>query len=278
MATAGRSCPACGAIAATRFCPACGQRLVAETDGSARGLAPLPFATSLPARLLASLRALAAPPGRLTAEWLRGRQTPYLAPLTLFLWVNVAFFVVQSASGLSVLAWPLRAHLAQSHFGELDRMMLARFRPGTTAGYPSVFDPLESVHAKSMVILMVPAFALLLQLLLRDRRIRFRDCNSFALNLYAYALIWLCALFPVAAIVIRILFLIGAHVVPADADLAISALEAIGIGWYLAIALETVWNLPRWRSLASTLLLVLAMGLLLQPYHFAVFVATMFAT
>ena len=42
-------------------------------------------------------------------------------------------------------------------------MMLARFRPDTTAGYPSVFDPLESVHAKSMVILMVPAFALLLQ-------------------------------------------------------------------------------------------------------------------
>jgi len=55
-------------------------------------------------RIRASLRALASPPGQLTADWIRGRRVGYLAPLSLFLWVNVAFFLVQSASGLGILA------------------------------------------------------------------------------------------------------------------------------------------------------------------------------
>ena len=35
---------------------------------------------------------MVSPPGRLTADWIRGRRVGYLAPLSLFLWINVAFF------------------------------------------------------------------------------------------------------------------------------------------------------------------------------------------
>ncbi len=240
----------------------------------------MPIATSWPGRFHASLRALASPPGRLTSDWLRGRRVPYVSPLTLFLWVNVAFFIVQSASGLGVLSWPLRVHLEQGDVGPLAAKLLAMHFPGNSlpASYAAIFDPLEAVHAKSLVILMTPAFAGVLRLLLADRKIGFAACNVFALHLYAFTLIWLCALFPTAAVGLRLFAWAGGHATLDAVDGVISALEAIGIGWYLAAALSKVWGLPRLRCIGSAALLVIAMGLLLRPYHFAVFAATVFAT
>jgi len=58
----------------------------------------------------------------------------------------------------------------------------------------------------------------------------------------------------------------------------ISALEALGIGWYLAMALPTVFGLQRGRRIASAALLVAATGLLLRPCHFAVFCVTLLTT
>ena len=226
------------------------------------------------------MRALASPPGRLTSDWFRGRRVRYLPPLTLFLWVNVAFFLVQSASGLSVLSWPLRVHLDQANdFGPLAaKLLAAHFSGSLPAAYASVFNPLEAIHAKSLVILMVPAFAVVVRFLLADRKIRFADCNVFALHLYAFTLIWLCALFPTAAVGLRLFAWAGGHATPEGTDVVISALEAIGIGWYLAVALSKVWGLSPLRCLGSAALLVAAMGLLLRPYHFIVFAATVFAT
>ncbi len=69
----------------------------------------------------------------------------------------MVFFVVQWASGLGVLSWPLRVHLRQDLFGPLSAHLLAIYRPemgSTESASGQVFDALESVHAKSLVILM----------------------------------------------------------------------------------------------------------------------------
>jgi hypothetical protein len=232
-------------------------------------------------RLHASLCALASPPGRLTADWTHGRRIPYLPPLTLFLWTNVVFFVVQWASGLGVLSWPLRVHLRQDLFGPLSAHLLAIYRPqmgNAESAYGQVFDALESVHAKSLVILMVPAFALALRVVIADRRIRFSECITSALHLYTFALIWLCALFPAVAIGLRLFVWAGGHVMPERFDEVVTLFEGGVIGWYVAVALATVWNLSRWRCLGSALLLITVMVLLLRPYHFVVFAATLIST
>lgn len=232
-------------------------------------------------RLHASLRALASPPGRLTVDWAHGRRVRYLPPLTLFLWTNVAFFVAQWASGLGVLSWPLQVHLRQDLFGPLSAHLLAFYRPevgNPESGYGQVFDALESVHAKSLVIIMVPAFALALRVLVADRRIRFSECMTFALHLYTFALIWLCALFPAMGIGLRLFVWAGGHFTAEGVDGVVSSFEAGVIGWYVAVALATVWHLPRWRCLGSAFLLITVMVLLLRPYHFVVFAATLLST
>jgi hypothetical protein len=268
------TCPSCASTVTTRYCGNCGERRIA--DG-----APDPKRAFV-GRLLASLRALASPPGRLTADWMRGRRVGYVAPLSLFLWVNIAFFLVQSASGLGILAWPLRAHLADESIAWFTTRLFAQHRPdlaAPSAAYADIFNVLESVHAKSLVIVMVPTFAAVLAVLLLDRREPFRHSLTFALHFFAFTLLWLCALFPMVAIALRLLVASGmALPAPHSMDLAVSGLEAAALAWYLYVALGTVFGLSRPRRLLSMLALVGALFVILQAYHAVVFAATLYST
>jgi len=108
----------------------------------------------------------------------------------LFLWINVAFFVVQSLSGLGILTWPLRVHLSDDSFAWLTTRMLAQHRPDVAVAsnhaYADMFDALEGVHAKSLVIVMVPAFAISLAALLFDRRAPFTHSLIFSTHFFAF--------------------------------------------------------------------------------------------
>lgn len=79
------TCLSCGAPLVGAYCAACGQRtvdLAAPTWHVLREA--LADATDLDGRVLRTLRT-ATVPGRLTAEFLRGRRAPYLGPVKLFL-------------------------------------------------------------------------------------------------------------------------------------------------------------------------------------------------
>lgn len=252
--------------------------LASIADGKTDAVPRHPFV----GRIRASLRALASPPGRLTADWIRGRRVGYLAPLSLFLWVNVAFFLVQSASGLGILAWPLRVHLSDDSIAWLTTRLLAQHRPGIAASsdaYAEVFNALEAVHAKSLVIVLVPAFALVLRALLLNRREPFRNSLTFAAHFFAFALIWLCALFPTLAIALRF---ITPSRAPASwvlsMDLVASGLEAAVLGWYLYVALDTVFGLSKPRRLLMVIALVAALYVILKAYHVVVFAVTLYST
>lgn len=83
-------CLNCGAPLAGAYCTACGQRaidLAAPTWHIVREV--LTDATDLDGRVLRTVRALVSP-GRLTAEFLRGRRAPYIGPLKLFLLAGTA--------------------------------------------------------------------------------------------------------------------------------------------------------------------------------------------
>jgi hypothetical protein len=121
-------------------------------------------------------------------------------------------------------------------------------------------------------------FALALRVVSTDHKIRFSECMTFALHLYTFALIWLCALFPAAAIGVRLFVWAGGHITAKGFDEVVTLFEAGVIGWYVVVALATVWNLPRWRCLGSALLLITVMVLLLRPYHFVVFAVTLLST
>jgi hypothetical protein len=270
------TCPSCGATVTTGYCGNCGERRLTEAGSVAEPT------RSFAGRLLASLRTLASPPGRLTADWLRGRRVAYVAPLSLFLWTNVAFFLVQSATGVGILTWPLSAHLSDDLIGWFTNWLLAQHRPdlaASGAGYTNLFNALESVHAKSLVIVMVPAFAAVLGVLLLDRPAPFKQSLPFALHFFAFVLLWLCALFPMIPLVLRLLIASGIALPSHHAlDVAVTTLEVAVLAWYLYVALDIVFGLSRPRRLLSVLVLVAALYVILEAYHAVVFAATLYST
>jgi len=275
-------CPSCGSGATSPYCGACGeQRSVAAAPIAGDNAATGPR-RSFVARMRASLSALASPPGRLTAAWLQGARVGFIAPLSLFLWTNVAFFVVQSASGLGILSWPLRSHLSDDSIAWLTTRLFAQRWPHVAASndaYEQVFNALEAVHAKSLVIVMVPAFALALGALLLDRREPFRNSLTFATHFFAFALIWLCALFPTLAIVLHFVTPSGASAPWRHSmDLVVSGLEAAVLGGYLYVALDTVFGLSRPRRVVTAIALVATLYVILKAYHVVVFAATLYST
>jgi uncharacterized protein DUF3667 len=275
------TCPSCGARATARYCGNCGERGLVAAGAKPETPGHNEPARSFFARLLATLRALASPPGRLTVDWISGRRVGYLSPLSLLLWMNVVFFVVQSLTGLGILTWPLKIHLADDAFAWLDTRLLAMHHPEMrvpTAAFADKFDALEAVHAKSLVIVMVPALAAVLGVLTLDRRERFRGALIFATHFFAFALLWLCALFPLLAIVLRLIVTSG---IPAPAhhslDLMVTAVEAAVLGWYIYVALDTAFGLSRLRRAATTLALIAALFYILRVYHAVVFAVTLYS-
>jgi len=275
------TCPSCGSTAASLYCGTCGERRLpgaAPIEGGEA--APEPRASFI-GRLRASLGALASPPGQLTEDWIGGRRVRYLAPLSLFLWINVAFFVVQWASGLGVLTWPLQIHLSDDSIAWLTTRLFALHRPDMTVptdAYANVFNALESVHAKSLVIVMVPAFAAALGALLLERRHAFRDSLTFAIHFFAFSLIWLSALFPMVVIVASLLAALRIALPPHHSlDLVVTGLEAAVLAWYLYVALGTVFRVSVPRRLLTVPVLIAALYVILKAYHVVVFAATLYS-
>lgn len=261
-------CPSCGCASPGRYCANCGE----AEPGRA-----LPGARGFVARLRRSLDALASPPGRLTRDWIDGRRVGYVAPVPLFLYTNVAFFLVQWASGVSVLSWPLHIHLANDILGVVKP--LAAWYPGAhVLADPrtvAVFDALEVVHAKALVIVMLPLFALpLLAVPLAGRR-EFSGAFAFAAHFYTFALIALCALFPLVSLALRGLAAAGLRATPDAIDVVVTTLQGLMLGGYLYRALATLTPLSALRRIVYSLALLYALWLVLLGYHVVVFAATL---
>ena len=77
-------CPSCGAEHPRRFCAVCGEKRIEPADLSLRGFLreTAEELTDLDGRIPRTLMYFFTRPGLLTAEWIKGRRTLYVRPLT----------------------------------------------------------------------------------------------------------------------------------------------------------------------------------------------------
>lgn len=200
-------CGSCGQPHAGRYGPACGERRLRPGDLTLRHfLAESAEAlTNLDGRLLGSLRALLTRPGELTAAYVGGRAGRYLRPLQLFLLCNVVFFFAQGIWPTDVLTTTLDSHLHFQPYSEwVHRLLLGGDHAATAAreaspefqAYRTRFDTVAAQHARTLVIAMVPLFALaVLATFLRSRR-SFVEHVVFATHFVAFLLLLLTVVIP----------------------------------------------------------------------------------
>src|SRR5215212_4859939 len=196
-AAAGRAaCPECGEPIPERFCTRCGEKRVEARDYTLRHFLAeaLNVVANLESPVPRSFGALLFRPGLLTSAYLAGRRKRYLKPLQLFVLCNVIFFFAQPLAGFNTLTTPLRIHLNNLPYSARVRDMVREEveRKGVTLEeYGKQFDATIQNQAKTLVILMVPMFALVLLALYRRQRRYFVEHLVFATHFYAFFLLLL---------------------------------------------------------------------------------------
>lgn len=192
------SCVHCGAPLHTAFCARCGERRAADRDFSMRAFIGelVVTITGADGTLHRTVRTLFRRPGELTAAFMRGEWIRYTRPLQLFLLANVFYFLLASSSGSRVFDTPLSVHLGNTfHRGVAGRMVEARLaeRGLPLETYARTFDRVATLQAKTLIIAMVPLWAVGLALVQARKRRFALEHLVFALHYFSALLVLMVA-------------------------------------------------------------------------------------
>lgn len=275
-------CPSCAATADGKFCSQCGEQRPGHHDLSLRHLLTHSFETlfHFDAKIFGSLRTLLGRPGQLSCDFVSGRRKPYLHPFQLFFVVNLLFFVLQPLIGWNTLTTNLDVHLHRMFYSAMARRLVsARIDDGhiAPAEFEQEFDHRAHLHAKSLVILMVPIFALLLAVLNWRKRRFFVEHLVFALHFYSFWLIWLVFSLGTISLVVRGLVHAGMHINDIALDQTVTLLGGIVIATYLAVALHRFYRNGWVISAIEGVALTIATLYILQAYRFVLFFTTLYS-
>lgn len=270
-------CPNCGSALARRYCPERGQQAPGPDDYSIRAhIAELTDGiASRNGRALQTLATLAARPGVLTADHLAGRRARYLKPLQLFLLVNVLLFV--AAPQVPLFSYSLEKYVryappSPTLASSLVRRAVAE-RGMTREAYTQAFDARVDAQRKTLIILFVPALALLLRLLFARRRrpgVPWRYGEHLVFVLHALSFVWL----TLAAVGVtgRFAGVLGSAARYVAVPVVLALL--LGIPVYLLLALRRAYDLSLPVAIGVAAAVMAAFTLLLVAYRGFLFFAT----
>lgn len=214
------NCPNCEAPLADprpRFCPACGQETNVRPPRLGEFLQQFGGAyLSTEGALWRTLRLLLSRPGELTAQYLAGRRKHYVLPLRLYLTISVVVLLLIRALGVAQLDAPggtppvvfdggkqpsvqldgfgARAGLKEGHFycEGLPAWICARLQrrldhdPKALASQGRELGERFIANLGAAMFLLLPAFALALRGVYRNRRLHYTEHLVFALHVHAF--------------------------------------------------------------------------------------------
>lgn len=269
------TCATCAAALAGPFCHACGERVVdpGEYRFSSFLLRTASGAFDLDSRGWHTLRQLATRPGRATADYMQGRRRRYLSPLQAFLLANLIFFAaLGTLGGVSAFTTLLRHHQTQPFYGATAARLVAEAAPpGSPAAseYEKRFNEQSPRYANSMVIVLVPLFAVGLALQFLGGGRPFAQHFVFSLHFLTVLLLVLV----VAPLLIRgqiALF-------PATSGYWLRSetpvtLVLIAIFWpYLALSLRTAYDTGTGEAVLRGLIAMLSLAPVVTVYRALLF-------
>lgn len=231
-------------------------------------------------RVLRTLKALMVHPGKATAEFMRGARRLYLAPLQIFLVMNVAFFVWATAVGDRFFDTPLTVHVHGTPYSAIAmRMVRAKLATDSEpeAAYARRFNAMGTAQAKSLVITMVPAFALFIAVATFRRKGRAPVVQHLVFSLHTFCFLFALIVFesylidpPVAFVLRKVGWPEGMY--GYDAEQSYVALTVFGV--YVALALRRAYGLGRTRSIIGAGVAAVGLFAVLMAYRGLLFWVT----
>ena len=275
-------CGNCGALLTGPYCARCGEKKLTPKDYSIPHFAEeaLGVFTHLDNKFFRTLRLLFTKPGQLSNAYFHGGRSRYTKPLTVFVIINIVFFLAQPHTRIfnykfahyaknPVHAAAIRDHLTKS--GESQQSYTARF------------DANLQNQKKSLLIVSVPVLALAMVILFVGTGRTYAEHLVFSVQVYAFLLSYLAAvavfmlLFvgiilrgfgPATAPIIRLL----------DREYTVDAILVIGLATYVYLGLRRAYQVSRTRAALSAVVLAATAGMLIGVYHNLLFYATFWTT
>lgn len=279
------TCVTCGASVDTPYCAHCGERRASDRTYSMWEFIRehvIESVISFDGRVVRTVKLLIAKPGELTVAFMRGARLPYLAPLQLFFLMNVGFFLWSAATGARIFDTPLSVHANGMPYSGVAKPMVLRQLAAKRMDekvYSARFNAIGAAQARSLIVVMVPAFALLVGIAtLRRKRAPVVQHVVYALHFYAFLFVMLV----VSGLVLDaplVALLKALHVDPGpygyDSQRSLMSFTLIAI--YIAVSLRRAYDLGKLRAIASAPLLGYGMYLILQAYRGLVFFVTYYS-
>jgi hypothetical protein len=276
-------CVTCGRPVAGRFCADCGERAPHEHSYSLRHFfeEALEHLAHLDGRLFRSFRALLTAPGQLPSDFLLGRRKPYMGPVHMFLVANLIYFVLQPFSGFVPFTTPLNIQTkAFVWSGLADRMVSARLesRSITRDDYRHRFDQTAHLQGKTLVIIMVPLFALAAWAMYRRARPFFVEHLVFSFYAFAFLLLWI----GVTAVLETRLIALSVHhgYRPSGSliEIGSSAATVVPFAVYLYLASRRMYGQSVGMTLLKAASLAAWLIVAIMAYRMILFFTTFYAT
>lgn len=271
-------CPSCNERATTPFCPLCGEQPLSARHLTVRHLAfqAAEQFSSIDSKLFRSLRWLLVRPGVLTIAYVQGRRQGFVGPLQLFLIANVLFIAMQSLSHTNIFSTPLASHFTHQAWGEQARQLVNRrlaAEHSTLTTFAPHFDQAAVLNAKSLIILMVLAFSMMLPVFYVSNKRPFGAHIVFSLHLYAFLLV----LFSFSLVIVCVSNLLGGIGLGSPyLDDSLSLFHLASCAIYLYMATGKVYRTTKAERLLKSISLAIVVAILVLAYRFAIFLIALY--
>ncbi len=283
-ATGPWTCPSCSAWSETAFCSRCGEKRPSRHDLSIRHLLSHAAETLFhwDSRLLRSFRLLFSQPGLLSADYVAGKRRPYAHPVQVFFVANLLYFLLMPVLGWTGLATPLHVHTTTMIYHSWASRMAthrAAAQGISITEFERRFDHFADVQSRSLVLLVVPMFALVLLALQWRKKKYFGEHLVFALH---FAAVWMISVFILIYGGAQLLFVLlrrwglilrGNNTV----DWTLFILSSLALALYLGKAFRRFYGDHRLAGLLKGATFMASTLLVLQVYRFVLFLTALFS-
>ncbi len=265
-------CASCGSKLNGRYCSNCGEKVNDPGD-----LSFLKFITqaldifsNFDSKFLRSFWFLITRPGYLTLEYLSGRRINYRRPLQFFLVLNVLYFIFQPYTTLNIFNTNLDSHISQQMYSQIAEGMVKQKITAENISYTDYsikFNSAIDKLSKSLIILNIPVYALIVFALGRKRRKFYGESIVFSVHIYSFILI-------INITVLLIIRAVDPGLVNNDTFLTI--LMFIIIFLYIFASLKRAFFLNRTRLAVSSFILTVSFFAILALYRLVLFFITFY--
>lgn len=269
-------CLNCGASTKGIFCDQCGQRLRDNSDRSLSRLIGEIFGNLFffDNRFFLSAKYFFQFPGRMSVEFLEGKRKKFISPVTLFLFFNLIYFLVNPLTDYSL---PLYDQIdGQPYSGWVKEWVDLKLEKDglNMQSYGVIYQNMSDNVSKSIMIINVPIIAAFVYLMAFKRRRYYFDSLIFCFHFFSLfmaswiILDWFDTLIDILAghnnsMVSLISFNLFAFLIPLLYAI-LSIKKFMNIRWY--------WAIPAGMGV------MVAVTLANFLYRFIIFLVTLWAT